>query len=682
MKKLVLLLLLTATVFFAFAQADLLSTQQKLLKELVAKQHFSPRQYDDKFFNDFFSSYLKSLDDERLFFTAADLQKLAGLRKSLADDWNGNSTVFFQASSQLYKTKLLAAKTIVADVCAKPFDFSLPDVFKVSDMLAAATDKALANRWSLLLKSEVLQSLMNIGLNQWQTKKSINKTEVLAKEPELRARIKAKYLARIDGLLQSDATYDGQMRSLYLNTFLHCFDPHSDFFDLATRQQFKEAVSSDGLVFGFALTENDRGEACISNVAPGSAAWACGVLNKGDVPVRLQWEGSNPVDLTGLEVEDIHALLGLHTKEKMELTVRKGNGQQQTVVLQKQKLANDDNVVKSFVLSGAQNIGYVMLPSFYTEWEDRSGSRCAADVAREIVKLKKDSIAGLILDLRFNGGGSLQEAIEMAGIFIDEGVICQVKDNKGKIEALKDMNRGVIYNGPLLVLVNGQSASASELVAAALQDYHRAIIAGSPTFGKATGQAIFPLQETSYSGADKTGFAKITDLKLYRPTGQSAQRKGVQPDVLIPDVYGREEREADEPFALPADTIAAYKYFKPMNALNLSGLQQQSAARLNEAVKFAEAKRTAAMNTSYRKRTSFSLKWDDAEKEIKAISAGVGEKIFSQPSAIYRVRNNTADLHFASSLSTDLRAFWLQRLSADMYIEEAVQILSDLIQSK
>ena len=676
--KLVSLLAMTTTVS---AQTELLSSQQKWIKEIVAKKHISPRPVDDLFSKDFYTEYVDMLDGAHLFFTQADLKKLELFRTTIDDEWTNGTTNFYNTFSQEYKTKLLAVKTAINEICSKPFDFSLPETYNVADTSVAASEKALYSRWQGLLKTEVLHSLMAIAFNQWQTKNAIIKAEVLAKEPEVRTRIKNKHLNRINSFLQNDADYQRQLSSLYLNTFLTCIDPHSAFFDAAARQNFKAGLNTENLSFGFSLKANERGEVCINYLAPGGAAWQSGLLNKGDVLVQLKWAGGQPVELSGLEEEDIIPLLALHTKEKMELTVRKGNGQQQTVTLQKQKLENEDNIVKSFVLSGKQNIGYITLPSFYTEWEDKSGSRCAADVAKEIVKLKKDSIAGLILDLRFNGGGSLAEAVEMAGIFIDEGVICQLKSSGAeKLEIVKDLNRGVIYNGPMLVLVNGQSASASELVAAALQDYNRAIIAGTPTYGKATGQDILPLQEASYSGSERAGFVKMTMLKLYRPTGKTAQKTGVQPDVVIPDVYGLEEREADEPFALTADTVAAYKYFKPMKPLALASLQQKSSSRIAEAPKFKEGKHLAQLSMGYQKQNKISLKWDDAEKEIKTFASGNSEKFFSQPSTVYRVRNNTADKAISALGDNEYNTFWLKRLSADMYVEEAFQILTDFIQ--
>ncbi|MDB5207528.1 MAG: hypothetical protein JWR72_2603 [Flavisolibacter sp.] len=683
MRKILSLLLFISISTFLFAQTDLLSSQEKWIKDLAAAKHIEPKAVDDKFSALFFTTYLALLDDDHLFFTAPDLKSLEPFRNTIDDDWNNGATAFFTSSASLYKAKLAAAKARITEICAKPFDYSLPEYYAFSfDTIAAATDKALYTRWNSLLKWEVLHSLMNIAANQWSLKNTIVKSEVLAKEPEMRARIKTKYLNRINNYLSTDADYNGQLSAIYLNTFLSCLDPHSAFFDTQAKQNFGASLNTEGYFFGLSLSENEKGEVYISHLAPGSAAWMSGVLNKGDVPVQIKWEGSVAVDLSGLDAAGVSALMDLHTKEKMELIVRKGNGQQQTVVLQKQKLVNEDNIVKSFVLSGSHNIGYINLPSFYTTWEDKTGSHCATDVAKEIVKLKKDSMAGLILDLRFNGGGSVAEAVEMAGIFIDEGAICQIKGREGKVEVLKDMNRGVIYSGPLLVLVNGQSASASELLAASLQDYNRAIIAGTPTYGKATGQDILPLQAASYSGAEKAGYVKLTMIKVYRPTGKSAQKTGVQPHVILPDVYGIEQTEAAEPFALPADTVPAYKYFKPLKSFSIAGLQQKSSERVAASPKFREGNTLSLLASVRQKQGKVSLKWDDAEKEIKTYSIADKEKLFMQPSSLFSVRNNTADQKFnaVNTKGIDINSFWLKRLSADMYVEEAFQILSGFIQ--
>ena len=264
---------------------------------------------------------------------------------------------------------------------------------------------------------------------------------------------------------------------------------------------------------------------------------------------------------------------------RLVLKFRKKDGTTRIVLLRKEKIENEENIVKGFVLKGEKKIGYILLPAFYTEWENESGSSCANDVAKEIVKLKKENIDGLILDVRYNGGGSLGEAMEMIGIFVDEGPLMGQKQKAEKVIYLKDPNRGTIYNGPMALMVNGQSASASEILAASLQDYNRALIVGSNTYGKATMQQMM-LLDTMTNRPTQIGNAKdivkITTGKLYRLSGETAQMNGVSPDIVLPDAFdGLDYREKFSSFALPADKVAKNAYYKPLAALPVNELPEK-----------------------------------------------------------------------------------------------------------
>jgi carboxyl-terminal processing protease len=668
------------------AQTDLLRTQVSAIRKMVETQHIEPRPIDDAFSADFFTAHLDHLDDDHLFFTQADVKALEKYRLGLDEEIQNAGTAFFSEALALYKTRLKGAEAIIEARCTKPFNFTLNETYKEEDS-RPATEKQLAERWYHLLKADVLASLAAIGANTLQAKGSIDKAAILAREPEARAAVKSRHLRRLQALLGSEESLRQHAISAYLNAFLSCMDPHSAFFDPEQKESFERGLNTEDYYFGFALGQNEKGEVYIQHLQPGGAAWATGQLNKEDVLVRLRWEGKEPVELSGLTAHDISELLDESNIARLELTVRKGNGQQQTVVLQKHKLDNEENIVKSFVLKGEQKIGYITLPSFYTQWEDASGSRCANDVATEVVKLKKDSIAGLILDLRFNGGGSLQEAVEMAGIFIDAGAVCQLKTSEGKITTLKDMNRGVIYNGPLLVLVNGQSASASEILAATLQDYNRALIVGSATHGKATGQQILPVKATSatvVTSSDQYGYLKLTNARLYRTTGKTAQRVGVQPHIVLPGLFDEfSQRERDIPFALGADTVSAYKYFTPGPPLPVEPLKKKSAERLAQNTKFSNAL-AQAQAMAYTPET-LSLKWDDMEKMLKTAQAGQkGSKEGAAPAASYTVTNNRADQAFlaANEEARAVNKLWVERLAKDIYIEEACLILKDYIKLK
>ncbi len=274
--------------------------------------------------------------------------------------------------------------------------------------------------------------------------------------------------------------------------------------------------------------------------------------------------------------EAVSKILDEAGQEEIELTLKSADGSTRQVKLQKQEAQNEENIVRGYLLKGSKKIGYISLPSFYTSWDDQSGSGCANDLSKEIIKLKREKIEGLILDLRYNGGGSVQEAVEIAGIFIEAGPMSIIRYTSGERATMKDPSRGSIYDGPLMVLINGQSASASELVAATLQDYKRAIIMGSPSFGKATMQVMLPLDTTIITNRDIDGkkynpakkyddYVKVTMGKIYRVSGETNQLQGVTPDVQLPDAFASmsyTERSLD--YALPADTIAQSVPYLPL----------------------------------------------------------------------------------------------------------------------
>ncbi len=379
------------------------------------------------------------------------------------------------------------------------------------------------------------------------------------------------------------------------------------------------------MVFGFNLDEDEDGNVTIKNLAPGSSAFKSGMINKGDKMISIQWEGSKPIDVSGASAEEIGEMLSANNHAKATITFIKADGTKRQVELAKeqQEDTGDNNKVKSYLLKGAKTIGYISLPSFYEDWEDkRSINGCSNDVAKEILKLKKENIDGLILDVRYNGGGSVMEAVDLAGIFIDAGPITQFKLKEPKPITLKDGNRGTIYDGPLTLMVNGFSASASELLAGTLQDYHRALIVGSSTYGKATGQRILPLDTTinmneNIDNIHTPSFLKLTISQLYRVTGSTAQFKGVVPDIILPDATDAyDTKEKNEPFAILPNNIDANKYYLPNNPLPINLLQEKGMLYEKEEPYFSTIAEYINKKKVSRKREDVSLKLDDLLKNL------------------------------------------------------------------
>ena len=474
------------------------------------------------------------------------------------------------------------------------------------------------------------------------------------------------------------------------------YDPHSDFFTKSERENFEGAVSGESYLFGFDIDENEHEEVYISHLTPGSPAWRSGELNKGDVLISLHWQGQPVIDLQGADADDVMKLFDDQNHKQIELGVRKADGTQKLVKLEKQKIELEENFVKSYLLDGGDTrVGYIILPGFYAESESKNGKSCANDVAREVVKLQKENIQSIILDLRNNGGGSMSEAMQLAGIFIDEGVLAFAKYNVEKPMGLRDPNRGTIYDGPLIVMINRASASASEMVAGALQDYNRALIVGSPTFGKATIQVVLPADTSidmeHYSEASMknyTEFVKVTLGRFYHVTGATHQLKGIQPDIHLPDLtesagYG----ESHLRFPLRPDTVKRASYFKPLAPLPVAELASKS----NERVAASDAFKMIGRYSEFVKRSRkaskglIPLEYNEylAFSKQYRVEAKALEKEYEniQKPGAYKTKNLVADsdkIRIQQYLADEFKKS-MENIDKDIYIQECFSIITNYL---
>ena len=540
------------------------------LKKLILQHHFDPKPVDDLFSAKVFDHVLNALDPEKLYFTQQDITALSAFKDKIDDDLTGTSWNFLPAITERYKKSLLRSEAIITRHTKVPFDLSKKELF-ISDTGWAENDVASAALWHKNLKYETLDELIQLQKRTPEIKDSEFLTK---KEPDARQRVQRNSLRMIHRILNHASGYENHIATQFLQSVSLAFDPHSSYLSLAQMENFLASLSTEGYYFGISVDENERGEIVITQLTPGGPAWKSGEVHAGDVIEQIRWEGSEWIEVDGMTQDEFDNLLQESIRNSIEFTLKETGGIEKTVRLRKEKMSAEENRVKSFILEGEKKIGYVSLPGFYTDWGDEEGSRCANDVAKEILKLKKENIDGLVLDVRYNRGGSLKEAVAMAGIFIDAGPMGVLKVKGGTTQSEKDVNRGTVYDGPLLLMVNGLSASASEFLAAALQDYHRGIIVGSRTYGKATGQEVFSLEpvekHASASAAKKLGwgYTTITTLKIYRVTGKTAQKRGVAPDIMLPDLYDFIEfREENLEDALTSDSISRKIYYTPLGLL-------------------------------------------------------------------------------------------------------------------
>ena len=567
--------IIIGAVFFAFKTTEKQNGEspeirhRKLLSTigyLLETEHYSPRKIDDDFSKDVFKEYLKALDPEKNIFLQSDINALRVYETKLDDEIHGEPILFEPASSVIYEKRIVEARKIFEKVVQSPFDFNIDDsvLLDVDVKLAPANENERYKYWYQILKYKALDRFVNLTEEREKNKtkeKFVIKADSTL-EREARASVKKEYLKRFERL---EKTFDKEKRfELFLNTITGLMDPHTDYMAPVEKRSFTEQMSGTFYGIGAQLTQDDNGIK-IASIQPGGAAWKSGQLVMNDVIVKVAQGAEEPVDVTGYETTDAVKLIRGNLGTEVRLTIRKPDGSYKIVALKREKIVLDEGFARSAIIQkGADKYGYILLPDFYADFEREDGARCARDVAKEIEKLKLEKVKGIAIDVRYNGGGSLYEVVQMAGLFIDQGPMVQIRNKEGRSQILADEVPGTIYNGPLVVMVNEFSASASEIFAGAIQDYKRGIVMGSTsTYGKGTVQRNVPFGKPLDDLGIQTeyGAVKLTFQKFYRVTGSSTQRKGVVPDVILPDEYEfLKYREKDNESSLPWDEMERAKF--------------------------------------------------------------------------------------------------------------------------
>ena len=546
--------------------------------------HVQPRAVDKDFSNDLFSQMIRALDADKIYFSAEDISKLSRFRNNLDNEILNKKEDFLKQVIILYTKKISQTDSILDKLSKARFNLYLQETYTVSEDSSFAPNEELRRiKLYKLVKRNVLETIIDVYEDD-STRKNIKADSL---EPAARKKVCHAFKREIQRSIQVKDGLPGFICNTWCESVASCYDPHTEFFSPGKKDEFQGELGDKQLQFGFSLGEGkDATE--IVRLKPGSPAYKSGLIHEGDEILALQWEGNEEVDVSDASTDEVNAFISGDHGKSLTLTLKKSDGTTRKVTLQREKAALDDDnsKVRSFILKGIHRIGFISLPAFYTDWNGEEGGNngCADDVAKEIIKLKKENIEGLILDLRYNGGGSMLEAIAMAGIFIDFGPVGMTRNKEGKVYTMKDMNRGSVYDGPLILLINGFTASASEMLAGTLQDYHRGLIVGTPSFGKATAQIVLPLDtlfDEQHVERMKTAdnFIKITIEWLFRVNGSSAQQTGVIPDIYLPDYSETQsEREKSLPFSLPNFSIESNKYFHPYPSLSIDPIKAFSKA--------------------------------------------------------------------------------------------------------
>jgi carboxyl-terminal processing protease len=563
--------------------------QRKLLStigQLLESEHYSPRNIDDAFSKEVFNAYFKALDPEKNTFLQSDLDSLSNYSTTIDDEIHGATIAFQPAVSRIYAQRIVETKAIFNQVMDQPFDFNKDDsVLLNTDKMTYPKDEAdRAKRWEMLLKYRTIERYASLleerEKNKGKEKFIVKNDSTL--EAESRAYIKKSYKKRLESF-EKTFTKEKQFE-LFLNAITGLMDPHTDYLAPIEKRSFTEQMS--GVIYGIGaqLTQDDFGIR-IASIQPGGPAWKSGQIVVNDVIVKIAQGSDEPVDVSGYETTDAVKLIRGNLGTEVRLTFRKPDGTFKVVSLIREKIVLDEGYARSVVIqNGEDKYGYILLPDFYADFEREDGHRCSEDVAAEIKKLKGENVKGIVIDVRFNGGGSLYEVVQMAGLFIDKGPVVQIRNKEGRSQTLYDETPGILYDGPLVVMANEFSASASEIFAGAIQDYKRGIVVGSSsTYGKGTVQrnVAFGKPLDSLGIQTEYGAVKLTFQKFYRITGSSTQKKGVVPDVILPDEYEYlKYREKDNASALSWDEMERARYMVWPNNAQLAQVVQSTNSQI------------------------------------------------------------------------------------------------------
>jgi carboxyl-terminal processing protease len=649
------------------------------LKKLLSEHHVSPREVDEKFSRDVVQNLLTTIDPYKLYFTDDEVLRIVAHQSKITTDINNNTSVFLPFFQEIVQMALTRAMKNIIAISQQAVNLDLPETL-YADTTWAADESMLQKRFGARMKLNILTQL---ELNR--------SNEEIGMEQKCKQVAQVAMRRSVDKILQHSAGYENAIGNIFLRAILNAYDPHSLYMSPVEMQNFVASLSSQGFHFGFMLEEDLHGNVLIKGIVPGSPAWKCGEIHTGDIIDGLAWRGKQKTDAALLSINEIEAILMESNHNVLDLYLRSSMGAVKKVMLKKELQSIETNIVRSAILVTESKMGYISLPDFYSNWEEAGGTQCANDVAKEIIRLKKENIKGLVLDLRFNGGGSLEEAVAMAGIFIDAGPMGLLRGKNGEPITFKDFNRGTVWDGPLIVMVNGSSASASEFVAAALQDYNRAIIVGTKTYGKGTAQNIFSLAPgkpivdfSAVSANNKTGYATITTDRAYRISGKSVQYTGVTPDITIsePNDY-TEYQESNLAFALKPDVIFKKVYFQPLPPITLNPLSVNSLARMERSVYFKEVDHMKDLLQQSRIVKGIPLSKADFKKRFAELSASIQavEKLLIEETGIFNVEFVPADVQLMQmdEYFSELNTYWSENLKSDYQLGETANIMSDFI---
>lgn len=666
------------------------------VKNTLSYLHYSPKPINDAYSQEVYQKYFEKVDPAKRYFLSTDMAEFAKYKTQLDNCLNQGDLSFYKLTIDRLYQRVEDIDKITQEILNNPINLDENEELILEPKLKThpKNQKELYQEWKKYIKYNILQEIETMNSREERRKKL--KDSLVANHlpdtitlkmlsPEEK---KQKATEEIKDLMTNMFKRFKKRKKMdwftvYMNAYTEVFDPHTNYYSPKDKEDFDVQFRGSFIGIG-AVIQEKKGSIYLGDLTVGAPAWKSKQLNSGDKVLKVKPSPKeDAINASGMLVDEIVRYIRGKKGVPVVLTVMKSDGTIKDVTLIRDEVQIEDTFARSILINNknGEKVGYIYLPGFNASFDDPKGRNASDDVKDEILKLKKEGATRLILDLRNNGGGSLSEVVDMMGLFMNKGPVVQIKDGNGKINAYNNKTNAPVWTGPLLIMQNELSASASEILAAAMKAYGRAVIFGSPqSYGKGTVQTFVDLNRFLNS-SDDFGALKLTIQKFYGIDGSSNQLRGVASDIIFKDFFSYAEvGERYQDYALPWDKIKSTE-FSPLNQLDLAYLIENSRTRMTQNTTYQLLQESAEWKQKLDKEEKITLNQNQFEalmkkrkKELEAFKPlekynnGLNFIIHSDEQA--RIKTDTA---FAKKSEA-----WLKNLKRDLYLQESVNVVSDI----
>ena len=680
--------ILSLVIYFEISNVNFSSDEpnkDRLLVDLVSyvldKLHYDPQIINDDFSIKVYDDFIDAVDSQKRFLLKSDLELFSQFKLSIDDQINSSDIAFFNIVYETLKTRIDEVEGFYSEILEVPFSFQIDEEINLDyeNLEYASNTAELKKTWRKRLKLSALDG--------YASKKEIKDNKKAISEVEIEKESRTAILENLKDFFQFNSELErSDWFSIYLNSIVTQFDPHTSYLAPEAKEAFDQNISGKFQGIGARLFKRNQ-QVEISEIIIGGPVWRDNLLNVGDIIIAVaQSADEEPTEISLMKLSDATDLIKGEKGTNVFLTVKRVDGGVEQIQITRDIVELEETYAKSSIIKDDSNVyGLINLPRFYVDFDDYGERNAASDIKKEILELKNKDINGLILDLRNNGGGSLKTVVDITGFFIEKGPVVQVKSIGGRKEILKDNDPSIIWDGPLVILVNEFSASASEILAAALQDYNRAIILGSKqTYGKGTVQNIIDLNNViSGNTYGDLGSLKITTDKFYRINGGSTQLEGVKSDLIFPNRYSYidiGEKDLENP--LSWDKIDPARYDNSVKVFNYAQAITNSKERIGQNEYFSIIDNHAKLIKAKQEDKTISLDYISYKKDQEDFKLQSDKlKVIEEFNSPYLFEWNDNNLNLNSSYNDDMkekRDRWIESLQKDIYVDEAMNLLKDL----